>query len=300
MAPWKVPQTAHAYQPVIDRALAYIDEHLADEISLEQVARAALLSPFHFHRIFAARLGETPNQYINRLRLERAANLLIKNREASITEIAFASGFTSSAVFARSFKEHFGIPASQFRILKGEAFKGLIERSRQAGESPGPAVADGLAWDVQVRQLPQRLVAYVANLEGYSLPKICAAWNRLFRWARQHGIMDEHTLVIGISFDDPFITPHNRCRYYACITIPQRPSPQERVSYMELNGGMYAVCRVACHAERIADVYHALYGAWLPDSGYLPGDMPTYEVYYQTPETHPEGKYLLEICLPVQ
>jgi AraC family transcriptional regulator len=60
-------------------------------------------------------IGETPNVFVNRLRVEKAANMLQKNPLLSITDIAFDCGFSSSAAFARSFKQYFGISASKWR-----------------------------------------------------------------------------------------------------------------------------------------------------------------------------------------
>ncbi len=102
------------YTRRMDQTIAYISQHLSQELDLTIVAAASGFSPFHFHRIFKAMTGETPQAYINRLRLEKAANLLVKSASSSITEIAFLCGFSSSAVFARSFKKYYGISASDY------------------------------------------------------------------------------------------------------------------------------------------------------------------------------------------
>src|SRR5512133_2556470 len=108
------------YKARVDAAIMFITEHLAEDLSLEDIAEAAHFSSFHFHRIFSAMVGETPQQFLNRVRLERAANFLVKNPAHSITQIALSCGFSSSATFARSFKKHFGITANEYRKLENK------------------------------------------------------------------------------------------------------------------------------------------------------------------------------------
>jgi AraC family transcriptional regulator len=300
MGSWTTNRSKDNYRLVVQKAITYINENLASDIDLEQVAKVASLSMFHFHRIFSALQGETLSRYVNRVRLERAANWLIKNPSASITEIAFTCGFSSSAAFSRSFKDHFGMPASRFRDLKSGEFKRLINQSRRPDIAMPAKSLKSWVEQIHVREMPHYLVAYVANMEGYNLQKICASWNKIIRWGTTKKLIDSQTLMIGVSFDDPFITPQDRCRYYACITVPEKPPPNDKVGWMEISAGKYAVCRIECFAEEIAPVYHALYGEWLPESGFLPANMPSYEIYYQMPETHPEHKYVFDICLPVE
>ncbi len=78
----------------LNRVMLFINDNLAEKLTLEMLAKEACFSPYHFHRIFTAIIRETPNAYINRVRLERAANMLQSNPGMSITDIAFATGFS--------------------------------------------------------------------------------------------------------------------------------------------------------------------------------------------------------------
>lgn len=64
---------------------------------------------------FSIMMGETLGQFIQRIRIEKSATLLIGNSKKSITEIAFDCGFSGSATFARTFRDYFGMSASQWR-----------------------------------------------------------------------------------------------------------------------------------------------------------------------------------------
>jgi AraC family transcriptional regulator len=103
------------YVSRINRVIDYIEINIDIELSLENLAKVANFSRFHFHRIFRAMVGETLNQFIQRIRIEKAAAQLIVNPKKSITEIAFDCGFSGSATFARAFKETFQMSASEWR-----------------------------------------------------------------------------------------------------------------------------------------------------------------------------------------
>jgi AraC family transcriptional regulator len=110
--------TRNEYAARMNRVVDYIQGHLADPLDLERLAAVACFSPFHFHRLFSAWMGETLQVFVPRLRLERAAQLLVFNRLRSISEIALECGFSSSSAFARAFKGAFGVSASEWRERK--------------------------------------------------------------------------------------------------------------------------------------------------------------------------------------
>jgi len=287
-----MPNSREIYKARVDAALALINQNLDDDLNLEQLAQAVHFSPFHFHRIFSAVVGETPQQFVNRVRLERAANMLIKNPQDAITEIALDCGFSSSATFARAFKKHFGMTATQYRET---------ETQRPVYSALSTAKHHNLVMkiEVEVRRMPALNLAYVSNLEGYDIDLISQAWNQLFRWGEARDLITEETRFLGISFDDPLITPAEKCRYYACITIPEGTPTRDPIGQMQIPAGKYAVTHVACTAGEIQLVYQYLYRDWLLDSGYQPADQPPYEIYYATPDNHPAGKYVLDVCIPV-
>jgi len=87
---------------------------LHEPIRLKDVAKAANLSPFHFHRSFARAFRETPHQYLTRQRLELAARLL-RSTEMSVTEVGLEAGFESVAAFSDSFRRYYGKSPMRYR-----------------------------------------------------------------------------------------------------------------------------------------------------------------------------------------
>jgi len=101
-------------------AAQWIDARSQEEISLEQAAAQAGLSPFHFLRVFSGVLGVTPHQYLVRSRLRRAARLLA-DEDRSITGIALDVGFADLSNFVRSFRRAAGVSPRGFRRLSKSA-----------------------------------------------------------------------------------------------------------------------------------------------------------------------------------
>ncbi|MFT3927163.1 MAG: AraC family transcriptional regulator [Myxococcales bacterium] len=97
----------------VDAAL-WLDQHAHEEVGLEDLAREAGLSSFHFLRMFSNALGVSPHQYLLRVRLRRAARHLAE-RELSVTEIAYAVGFSDLSNFVRTFGRAAGMTPSAFR-----------------------------------------------------------------------------------------------------------------------------------------------------------------------------------------
>ena len=81
--------------------------------TLADAARAACLSPYHFHRAFTQAFGATPHQELTRHRLDRAAAMLEEGE--SVTQVCLASGFESVSSFSSLFRRHYGIPPRAFR-----------------------------------------------------------------------------------------------------------------------------------------------------------------------------------------
>jgi transcriptional regulator GlxA family with amidase domain len=94
--------------------LAWIGANLGERLDVERLAERAALSPRQLHRLFVARLGVSPAQYVEQARIEEARNLLA-GRRMSVRAIADATGYTSADSFRRAFTRRFGEPPSRMR-----------------------------------------------------------------------------------------------------------------------------------------------------------------------------------------
>ena len=102
----------------VNRARDYLHAHLAGPVSLFEVAAAACLSPFHLLRVFRSAFGQTPHQYLNHCRLERAKFLLEKTA-IPVTSICLECGFSSLGSFSTLFQKHCGMSPRAWRNAHG-------------------------------------------------------------------------------------------------------------------------------------------------------------------------------------
>jgi YesN/AraC family two-component response regulator len=112
--PREIPYPPSHVPENIGRSLAFIEKNLNSPIHLDQIARQAFMSKYHFCRIFKKYIGATPMQYVMNLRLRKAVTLL-KRKDLKICDIALKSGFNDLSEFNKQFKKLYGSPPSSFR-----------------------------------------------------------------------------------------------------------------------------------------------------------------------------------------
>lgn len=100
--------------PAILDAVEAMEANVAEPLELRRLAKVAGLSPRQMNRLFREKLGQSVMRYYRELRLEKAQSLL-RNSPLSLTEIALATGFASSAHFSRAYSARFGQPPSAYR-----------------------------------------------------------------------------------------------------------------------------------------------------------------------------------------
>jgi AraC family transcriptional regulator len=95
------------------RVRAYINEHIGERISLDQLARQAGVSRFHFARQFRLSTGESPMGYLRRVRIERS-KCILQARDTTIAEVAASLGFSDQSHFTRIFGRLVGVSPGSF------------------------------------------------------------------------------------------------------------------------------------------------------------------------------------------
>ena len=106
------------------RARDFLGDCFRERVSLEQAARHACLSPFHFNRVFAQAFGETPHEFQTRARMEEAKRLLLAEND-SVTDICFALGYESLGSFSVKFRSITGLSPTAFRREARVSFAGF-------------------------------------------------------------------------------------------------------------------------------------------------------------------------------
>jgi len=248
--------TKSSYQERILKVLLYIQNNLYEPLSLEELADIACFSPYHFHRIFRGMVGETLAEHIRRIRLERAAQML-NYGSCSVTDLAFEAGYETVESFTRAFKARFGVVPSRFEKGNG---------NRMPTHIPGLELKGEIQMDVQIKEISPHQVVFVRHVGPY---KECGkAWEKLCTWAGPRGYLQPGVEFIGLCYDDPDITPAEKIRYDACITVEGDLQPEGEIGVQTIGGGLYAMTTLHGSYEKLSDLYAKLCGQWVPDNGY--------------------------------
>jgi AraC family transcriptional regulator len=304
----------------INLVLDYIDQHLEENITLDQLAQVASFSKYHFHRLFYVFIGETLYQYIRRLRLEKACTLLLGQANLSITEIAFLSGFSTPSGFTRSFSDVCGVSPSQWKEdqLKKSNCETLHRNFDQVHSKNGNAHHSNRMYattiqsqrsidmkdhDVVVKECPEKTVAYVRYIGPYKdNPDLFESLsNQLCTWAGPRNLLRfPETEFIIVYHDNPEITEESKLRISVCITVPSDTQVDGEIGKMTIPAGTYAFSRFRLGSTGYQEAWDWMCGQWLPSSGYAPDDKPCYEQYYGSPKDSPDGKMDVDIVIPVK
>lgn len=276
------------YRARVNQAIDHVTRHLAEPLRLDDVAKAASFSPFHFHRIFKAELGETLNDFVKRVRLERAVQVMARRPEASLTDIALACGFSSSSDFSRTFKARYGVAPRAFDVDEHR------ETMKQAAGFPAPAT--GASFEVTLVTLPPRRVAYLRVLDPYrgGVPKACAA---LVSWATARGL--ERNQWLGYQWEDPEVVPLDQCRYDVAVVVPDEVVASDEVTIGALPELRVAEIAVEGDISLELAAFEFLYRQWLPESGYVPDHQPCFEAWNGLPYQQGMERFSLRVQLPV-
>ncbi|MEM9954923.1 MAG: AraC family transcriptional regulator [Chloroflexota bacterium] len=290
------------YAQCLNRVLNYIRTHIAEDISVDTLADVAGFSPFHFHRIFTGLMGETVNQCVVRLRLERAIALMKSNPNQPITHIAEDCGFLSLSVFSRTFKKQFGISPSQWNRVSplNNSKNGQHEIATIHYTMDDMLTMQSTdTFDVQVRSLPAQTIAYIRVIDAYTEGRIEDAYQGLIQWYQSNGGELSQSTLLGMSQDDPDIVPMSLCRYDVCLTVPNHWTTQDEISIRSFPACTIATIHCDGNIDLIDRAIQYLYRYWLPNSPYLPANLPGIEIYRKQPYEIGWDVYDLECAIPI-
>lgn len=313
------------YLERVNAVIDYIEAHITEELTLEKLAEVAHFSPFHFHRIFGVFTGETVARFISRVRIERAATLLVQRSQSTVTEVGIDSGFTNPSSFARAFRDTFGMSATAWRDggyqtyerQPGESYRDVIGNlGIREGfgilETRVDATTGVISWEVgcgelgtamvSVEEIPVLEVAYVRHTGRYQgMGEVFTdIFNRLMTWAQPRGLVSIDSWILAVYHDNPSITDDDKLRVSACIDVPAATEPVGDVGRMQIDAGVCAVGHFELGETDYPKAWFALAGGWLPDSGYEPDDRYPFERFPVGRSTTSPDKEAVDIYLPVR
>jgi AraC family transcriptional regulator len=290
-------------QPVLAFAAANLDE----DVSLTALAEQAGLSAFHLHRVFAAVAGETPKQYTLRLRLARAALLLLTGRE-SVLNVAFACGFQSHEAFCRAFRRRFGMRPGAYRA---RGFQGGASRAQAAEHAAlvtraGPCIRlyhsqrshieRAMEYSITTKELlPQPVLMVRRRVKPSAVAATLGeALGLVFHYAQRTGAaLAGEPLTRYLEWGPGLWTIE------AGMPIAAPVPGDGDVAAETLPGGLVATMTHAGPYDKLTES-HAAIQVWIEEQGLVPSGAP-WESYVTDPADYPDpADWKTEIFWPVQ
>jgi AraC family transcriptional regulator len=276
--------------------LLHIQARLDGDLSLRALSRKAGLSPFHLQRLFKAAVGETPKAHTLRLRLERAAFLLLIH-ESSLLDIALECGFQSHETFLRAFRRRFGELPSDYRERVREQ-RGQPE----APEDPSTEEAHPAASAFELsttRVVPLRSVhlAFRRHVGPYeAVPE--TLFDELEAWAMRRRLTGPRVWM-GIGHDAPGITPAEQLRFDAALVVPEPFAPDGAIAHQRFEGGSFAVTTHAGSYDTLPQAYAEIFPRLFALPGHRLVGLPAVEIYNTTRVNVRHRLNHTDLCLPV-
>ena len=294
--------TLQDYKRRLLRVLIHIQQHLDDPLGLQELAGLACFSPYHFHRIFKGMVGESVKEHIRRLRLERAASQL-KLGSAPVTRIAFDAGYESHEAFTRSFRAVFSVSPSQYRLsnksnISTAAPSGLHYRDGKAVSNFKTTEPGGNSMKVKIEHKEPIRVAFMRHVGPYA--EVGATWDKFLPVLGKEGLLGGDVLILGICHDDPEVTPQDKIRYDACVSVDESFVPEGDIGVQVIPGGEYAVTTHFGPYHKLGETYTKLLGQWLPRSGRELLSAPCFEVYLNDPQSTEPEDLITDIYAPLK
>ena len=291
----------------INLVLIYIDEHIDEDLSLESVAKVALYSPFHFHRIFKAVIGETLNSYVNRRRIEKIALELMHKNEVSIAELSLQYGFSSNSSFTRAFKSFYGVSPTDFRKQLPGKFSKISKVESKIGQEESIFekyicnINNHLNWiemnaKIEIKEISDLHFAGVTHIGVNGIEN---AFNIVLKWARSKGILENPEAKMARIFHDSFkITSPDKVRMSVAISMNEPFTAENEITPVSIKKGKCIVGSFEITPEDFEKSWSSLF-VWMNEQGYKKSEVTPFEIYHNDFRNHPENKCLVDFYIPI-
>ncbi len=281
------------YAGRIERVLAHIERlGPAARPSLDELAKVAAISPYHFHRVWRLMTGETVYESLQRVQMGHALTAM-KDERTQVVEAAEAAGFASGQSFARSLKAFAGASASELRSdpTKMAAFAARVERGLRTDAD------EARAMDVRIVELEPLKIVAMRNVGAYE--SLFNGYGALFElvaaWAGPEAVRGIH----GVWLDDPATSPPEAFRFDCAFAVAHEGTPPAGARWEDAPVGPCLCMRHVGDYGKLLDAIDWLYGAAL-EAGLELRDAPLFTHYIDDPETTPEADCRTDIYLPIE
>lgn len=293
----------------IQPVAAYAAQHLDEDVSLDALAGLAQLSKFHLHRLFLAASGETPKQFTLRLRLARAAAMLLARRD-SVLDIALACGFQSHEAFTRAFRRAFGTAPRTYRARGTAGRASAWSKHAELVNHIAPCIRffhyqeqsrgqDKMAYSMGKKEIAEQPVLVVRRRIKPSevAAALGAALGQVFQYAQQNGIaLAGQPFTRYIEWGPGIWTIEAGL---PVTSMPGKTSSKGDVRADVLPGGLAATTTHTGPYDKLNEA-HAALQQWMEAEGLRSAGAP-WEVYVTDPADHPDPEnWKTDLFWPVE
>ena len=262
----------------IFRAIEHIENNLAQEITINQLAEVSFISPFHMARVFKYVTGYSPMEYVRNRRLTEAAKLLLNGNEP-VLNIALEVGYGSHSAFTKAFTKRFGVSPKDFRhsdLFEEKSVEMITNLHATNMESLSPRIIErvnltivGQKGDEKNASILSEWMATMMLMEGrikhVAIPHLCQVI-----WSRHHEQENAYDIFAGYAV-------------YGVEDLPQAlevyPIKSEKIAVFEYTG----------NTESLINFTISIYGEWFPNSGYQLNDKDFTHIQFIEPSEETDG-----------
>ncbi|RYG27131.1 AraC family transcriptional regulator [bacterium] len=301
MLPMRTATRTDYRERIVD-VVAYLAEHLDRVPDLGTLAEVGGFSPFWFHRVFVAAVGESPATISRRMRLERAAWRLRTTRQP-LVEIAFDAGFNDQAAFTRAFRNAYGATPGRFRSehMPAHELPSISEIHFSPTGTPYRICLPRLEpidMNIEYVTLEPRRYAYLRHVGPY--PEIGSTFGKMADIAGPAGLVnDPEALFVGVYHNDPSATPPEELQSDAGITVSDTMVIPDELQIGTLAGGRYAKGVHKGSYSKMGESWMAFWST-LQTTDAKPRMESPFELYINDMETTPEDELITELYAAIE
>lgn len=281
------------YITMMQQALDFMEAHLLEPISYQEVARHVYVSGYHFHRTFSMLTGLTVSEYMRNRRLSLAGQEVIESDEKVIT-LALKYGYESPESFTKAFSRFHGVSPSIARksglplqlynrlILKLTVEGGMIMQYKIVEREPFKIIA-------KTQQFPNTIIADDFNTDISDYWRQCSD-------AAVFDVLGQHALDKNLYGMCEHVTKDSDYFSYGIGMVYSQGAIPEGYSIWEVNPTLWAVfpC-IGDSGACIGETWQKIFKEFLPSSGYEMLDQVDFELY----PVSGDGKTFCEIWIPI-
>lgn len=280
----------------MQKAIDFMEQHLLENLSMDEVAKAAYTSPYHFQRIFSLLTDTTVAEYLRRRRLTLAVQELRKG-DRKIVDVAYKYGYETPESFSRAFRKQHGISPREARSYRGKmtAYNRLVIQVNLKG-------ADPMEYEVVEKEAFHvvGMKEEFSCVNGENLKGIPQMWGKVNGDGTDQKLLKENNGpvkgLLGICVDKTAVKENHIDYWIATSHEGGEVQGLESLYVPKAKWAVFGVHGAMPHAMQ--ETWKKIYSEWFPSSGYENAGGPELEVYH---DGNPNKEdYYSEIWIPVK